>query len=138
MKMKSKTIFLLIIFILLSTFLYPMVLGNWAAITIPALSSLTKNRILHLTIVALNSAIGGLICASILAFPLGYLTRQKPMIVGIALGIVGAGINLYRFPMEFNWYVGTVQLAEYSSFVLGAALFTWCGCRVGLRRITNG
>jgi hypothetical protein len=136
MKMKSKTIFFLITLIFLSTLLYPMVLGNWAAITIPALSSLTKNRILRLTIFALNSATGGLICASILAFPLGCLTRQKPMFIGVVLGIVGAGINIYRFPMEFNWYAGTIQLAEYSAFVLGSVFFTWSGCRVGKRKMT--
>jgi hypothetical protein len=95
---------------------------------------LSRNRILYLTILSLNGAIGALICAFFLALPMGYFTKHKPLITGSALGIVGELITAYRFPIQFDWFVGIITIAEYSAFVLGCVLFSWCGYRVGTRR----
>ena len=138
MKNNWKAILILFSFILLSAWFYPVFLGNWAAMALPSFSSLPKNRILHLAIFSLNGSIGALICAFILAFPMGYFTRHKPIIIGGTLGIVGEMITAYRFPIQFNWFVGIITIAEYAAFILGCVLFTWCGYRVGNRRKRTG
>jgi hypothetical protein len=132
MKANLKTTIILIAFIAIATLLYPIILGNTAAYLIPAYSHLPKNRYLLVTCMTLGSAFGASLCALILAFPLGYLTKNHPLWLGCAFGVLVAGIKFILFPAlfeQFNWFVGTIAIGEDLAFIVASMFFTWWGCQ---------
>jgi hypothetical protein len=141
MRIKWKNIIFLIVFAFLSLWVYPLILGYWTALNIPLLSSLPKNKIIILTGRSIGSAIGVVICAFVLAFPMGYLTKQQPKILGAALGVISTIAYFFLYPtplQEFDWFVGTIAILEHAAFVAGCIVFTVMGCRVATRRLGNG
>lgn len=87
-----------------------------------------------------GAATASVVIAFVLAWPLGYLTKEKPLIVGGALGVVGTGFNLYSFPNvieQFNWFVGTISIIEHLTFIGGCTLFAWWGSIVAKRKMAN-
>jgi hypothetical protein len=137
MKTKLRTTIILIAFVALATWLYPIILGNTAVYLIPSYSLLPKNRYLLVTCMTLGAAIGASLCAFILALPLGYLTKNHPLWQGFAFGVLVVGIKFILFPalfQQFNWFVGTIAIGEDIAFIVASIFFTWWGCRVGNRR----
>ncbi len=137
MKTKLKTTIILIAFVALATLLYPIILGNTTAYLIPSYTLLPKNRYLLLTCMTLGAAIGASLCAFILAFPLGYLTKNHPLWLGFTFGVLVVGIKFILFPAlfkQFGWFVGIIAIGEDIAFVVAAMFFTWWGCQVGNRR----
>ncbi len=141
MKFKWNNIIFLIVFAFLSLWVYPLILGYWSALGIPSLSSLVKNKTIILAGMSIGSAIGGMICAFVLAFPMGYLTKQQPKVLGAALGVISTIAYFFLYPaqlQEFDWFVGTIRVVEHAAFIAGCILFAVLGCRAGNRRLRNG
>jgi hypothetical protein len=127
---KPRSILLLTLFIIFSRWLYPVVQGNWATIYIPLPSNIPRTAFASGAWLSAGAAIGSLICALVLAWPLGYLTKEKPFILGAGLGLVGTGLHIYDFPalfIQFNWFSGTISIIEHLSFLLGCVLFAKWG-----------
>jgi hypothetical protein len=131
MKINLKTFLILLSIIFISNWFYPFFLGYWGAFVVPAFSAFSKNRILFMTIYIACSALGALICASVLSFPMGYITRQKPIFLGGILGVITVICINYKFPTEFNRF----NVSEYLAFAIGCIFFTWYGSQVGSRRV---
>lgn len=138
---KLKTIIIFFVFVALSIWLLPTILGYTAAYLIPLYSHLPKNRYLLLTCMTLGSSVGAILCAFISAFPLGYLTKTHPLWIGCTLGVLGAGIKFILYPaffQEFNWFVGTIAIGEDLAFIFACMFFTWWGCHAGSRKLKTG
>jgi len=141
MKNKWRTVIILFVFVVLSIWLLPTVLGYTAVYLIPSYSHLPKNRYLLLICMTLGSSVGAILCAFICAFPLGYLTKSHPLGLGCTLGVLGAGVKFILFPaffQEVNWFVGTIAIGEDLAFVFACMFFTWWGCRIGDRKVMIG
>jgi hypothetical protein len=141
LKNKWKNIMLLMLFILLSPCVYAAVLGYWVRLEVPLLLLLPKGKVIILAGMLLYSAVGALICAFILAFPMGYLTKQQPKVLGSALGIIGTVAYFILCPFrlqQFNQFTGTITIIEHVSFIVGCILFTMLGYRIGKRKLENG
>ncbi len=139
MKKPTKVITLLIAFSILSTWIYPLVQGLLATLYIPFPSSLPRTQV-AVGVWLSGAATGSVICAFVLAWPLGYLTKESPIIVGGGLGVIGTALNLYRFPsviVQFNWFVGTISIIEYLTFLVGCVLFALWGSVISNRKIAN-
>ena len=141
MKIKWKNIIILILFVFLSTWVYVAIQGCCAALEGPLLLSfLPRNKIIMSAGMLFSSAIGAVISAFILAFPMGYLTKQQPKVLGAALGIMGTIAYCLVCParfQQFDWFV-TSTIVEHAAFIAGCMLFAVLGCRVGNRRLGNG
>jgi hypothetical protein len=142
MKIKWKNIIFLIIFVFLSLWVYPLILGISAAADLPLLSRsfLPRNKFAISATHLFSSVIGAMICAFVLAFPMGYLTKQQPKVLGASLGIIGTIVYFVLYPVwlqQFDWHVGTITIVEHVAFIVGCVLFTVLGCRAGNRRLGN-
>jgi len=125
-----RNILLLILFIVFSRWLYPLIQGNLAAIYIPFTASLPRTAVAGGAWLSGGAAIGSFICALVLAWPLGYLTKERPLMLGAGLGLIGTGLHIYDSPslfIQFNWFSGTISIIEHLSFILGCVLFTKWG-----------
>ena len=141
MKVKWKNIIILILFVFLSTWVYVAIQGICAAFDYPLLLSfLPKNKIIMRVGMLFSSAIGAVISAFILAFPMGYLTKQQPKVLGAALGIMGTIAYFLICPVrlqQFDWFV-TSTIVDHAVFIVGCMLFAVLGCHVGNRKLKNG
>ncbi|MBU5636547.1 hypothetical protein KOM00_07330 [Geomonas sp. Red69] len=140
MNKSTKIIVILIGFTILSTWVYPLIQGLWATLYIPFTSSLPRTKLVCGAWLSAGAATGSVIIAFVLAWPLGYLTKERPFIVGGALGVVGTGLNLYNFPNvieQFNWFVGTISIIEHLTFLVGCMLFAWWGSAIANRKMAN-
>jgi len=140
MNKSTKIIVLLIVFIILSTWVYPLIQGLWAMLYIPFTSSLPRTKLAGGAWLSAGAATASVIIAFVLAWPLGYLTKERPLVVGGALGVVGTGLNLYSFPNvieQFNWFVGTISIIEHITFLIGCTLFAWWGSNIANRKKAN-
>jgi hypothetical protein len=141
MKIKLKNIILLILFVFLSVWVYAAILGCWAVLEVPLLLSLPRNKIIISAGMLFGSAIGAVMSAFVLAFPMGYLTKQLPKVLGGALGIMGTIAYFFICParlQQFDWFVGASTIVEHAAFIAGCMLFAVLGCHVGNRRLGNG
>lgn len=137
MKIEKKAILLLASFIILSKWIYPIVVGLWATMYIPLSSTLAPTAIVRGAWLSAGAGTGALISALVLALPLGYLTKEKPLLIGAGLGLIGTAVHIYDFPsliLQFNWFSGTISIIEHLSFALGCVLFAKWGSVLGSRR----
>ena len=72
------------------------------------------------------------ICAFLLASPLGYLTKEKPIIIGTAFGLITAGFPLIVLITTgikdgFNGFLASIVVVEQLSFVAASILFVCWG-----------
>jgi hypothetical protein len=130
-KQKIKTILLLVLFAAFATWLYPTVVGYLATLYIPLASKLPRTRMIMGTWLSAGGASGAAICAFLLAWPLGYFTKEKPIFIGTAFGLITAGFPLIAFistSMEngFNGFVTSIFAVEQVAFV-AASIFIACG-----------
>ena len=133
MKKPIRDIVLLVTSIILSTWVYPLIQGLWATLYIPITSNLPRTQLAGGAWLSAGAASGSLICALMLAWPLGYLTKGRAMLQGIALGVIGTMIHLYNFPSvikQFNWFVGSISIIEHFTFLIGCTLFASWGSRI--------
>jgi hypothetical protein len=141
MKIKWKNIIILMLFVFLSTWVYVAIQGCCAALEGPLLLSfLPRNKIIMSAGMLFSSAIGAVISAFILAFPMGYLTKQQPKVLGAALGIMGTIAYFLICPVrlqQFDWFV-TSTIVEHAVFIAGCMPFAVLGCHVGNRKLENG
>ena len=82
-----------------------------------------------------GGASGAAICAFLLAWPLGYFTKEKPIIIGTAFGLITAGFPLVVFistSMEggFNGFFTSIFVVEQVAFVAASIFFACWGSRV--------
>jgi hypothetical protein len=88
LKIKPKTILLLFLFAVLAASFYPTVVGYLATLYIPLASKLPRTRMIMGIWLSAGGATGAAICAFLLAWPLGYVTKEKPIIVGAGFGLI--------------------------------------------------
>ena len=141
MKKQIKTILFLIVSIIFSIWLHPTVVGLWATVYIPYTHIFPRTHFFIGAWLSLGAASGAAICALLIALPLGYLTKEKPIIVGSALGIITTAINVVIFSSildEFNWFVGIITFAEHLSFILSCIVFARWGSYLATKKLRNG
>jgi hypothetical protein len=97
LKIKAKTILLLFLFAALAARFYPTVVGYWATLYIPLASKLPRTQMIMGLWLSAGGASGAAICAFLLAWPLGYFTKEKPIIVGAAFGLITTVFPLVAF-----------------------------------------
>ena len=132
-----RNILLLILFIIFSRWLYTLFQGYWATLYIPFTSSLPRTAFAGGAWLSAGAAFGSLICALVLAWPLGYLTKESPLVFGAGLGLIGTALHIYDFPalfIQFNWFSGTISIVEHLSFISGCVLFAKWGSNISKRR----
>lgn len=135
MKRSVKTILLLILFVAIATWIYPIILGYWATLYIPLTSKFPRTRMMSGTWLSAGGASGAAICAFLAAWPLGYLTKEKPIIIGVAFGLITAAFPLLVFITTsiregFNGFVTSIFAVEQVAFVAASVFFACWGSRV--------
>jgi hypothetical protein len=141
LKRNIKTILLLIFFVAFATWIYPIIVGYWATFYIPLASKLPRTRMISGAWLSAGGASGAAICAFLAAWPLGYLTKEKPIIVGTALGLITAGLPLSVFITTciqegFNGFVTLIFVVEQLTFVAACIVFTCWGSHIA-RKMTS-
>jgi hypothetical protein len=132
---------LLIVSIVFSTWLYPTVVGLWATVYIPYTHIFPRTHFFIGAWLSLGAASGAAICAFIIALPLGYLTKEKPIIIGSTFGVIATAIHVVIFSSildEFNWFVGSITIAEHLSFILSCIVFARLGSYLATKKFQNG
>jgi len=132
---KIKAILLLVLFAAFAAWLYPTIVGYWATLYMPLASKLPRTRMITGAWLSTGGASGAAICAFMLAWPLGYFTKEKPIIIGTAFGLIAAGIPLIAFissSMEegLNGFVTSIFAVEQVAFVAASIFFARWGSRV--------
>lgn len=135
MNQKHKSLFILLVFIVLSYWAYPIVHGYLSAYYIPAFSKIPRdlfrgNSCLFITVA---SSLCSVFCAFILAFPMGYFTQYRPFLMGILLSLSACLINFIQYPdlvIQFQWFVAIIRLGEYLSLILSSCIFSYMGFKL--------
>ena len=139
MKIKAKTILLLFLFAALAARFYPTVVGYWATLYIPLASELPRTRMIREICLSAGGASGAAICAFLLAWPLGYFAKEKPITVGATFGLITAVFPLVAFistSMEsgFNGFHTLLFVTEQVAFVAASILFACWGSRMANKK----
>ncbi|MCM0081860.1 hypothetical protein L4X63_09685 [Geomonas sp. Red32] len=142
MKHPVKVILLLILFAALATWLYPTVIGYWATLYIPLASKLPRTRIAQTAWLSAGGASGAAICAFLLAWPLGFIIREKPIIIGSVFGVLSAVFPWIAFIATisengFNGFVTTIFVTEQITFIVGSICFTYLGSRFSTKKASR-
>jgi len=143
LKLKAKTILLLFLFAALAARFYPTVVGYLATLYIPLTSKLPRTRMIMGIWLSAGGASGAAVCAFLLAWPLGYFTKEKPIIVGAAFGLISALFPLVAFismNMEggFNGFFTSIFVTEQVAFV-AVSIYSACrGSRVANKNNPKG
>jgi hypothetical protein len=140
LKRTIKTILLLVFFVALAMWMYPTVVGYLATLYIPITSKLPRTRIVSGAWLSAGAASGAIICAFLLAWPLGYLTKEKPIIIGTAFGVITAGFPLTVFITSSiqdgsNGFVTSIFAVEQLTFVIASVFFVCWGSHVANKMI---
>ena len=119
----KRTIIWFTLFCLISTTIYALVVGYWAAYIFPIV------QLMHIWPsiwpLVLMGITGAVTAAVILATPLALLTKQKSLILGLSLGVVTIAHLLALAPLtEFNSKLWWVHIGEYLIFILSCSLIT--------------
>src|ERR1039457_490714 len=141
MKKQIKIILLLHVSIAFSTLLSPTVVGLWATVYIPYTHIFPRTHFFSGAWLSIGAASGAAICAFIIALPLGYLTKEKPIIVGSALGIIATAIHVVIFSSiidVFSWFNGIITFVEHLSFILSCIVFARWGSYLATKKLLNG
>lgn len=142
MKQKIKSILLLVLFAAFATWLYPTVVGYWATLYIPLASKLPRTRMIMGTWLSAGGASSAAICAFLLAWPLGYFTKEKPIIIGIAFGLITIAFPVIAFietiiESGFSGFVTSIFVVEQLTFVAASVFFVCWGSRVAKKMTTQ-
>ena len=143
MKIQAKTILLLFLFAVLAARFYPTVVGYLATIFIPLASKLPRTRMIMGLWLSAGGAGGAAICAFLLAWPLGYFTKEKPIIVGAAFGLITTVFPLVAFILmnmegRFNGFVTSIFASQQIAFIAVSIYSTCWGSRVAKKNNPTG
>lgn len=131
-----KTILTVCAFVALAIWLYPAILSISAVILTPLYPYLPKTRATLVSVMVSGASVGAILSAALCGFPLGFLTRQRPLVIGGVLGVAGAGTKYLLYPgfiEDFDWFIGSIALGEDLVFLLAALYFTRLGSRLANR-----
>lgn len=89
-----------------------------------------------------GGACSAAICAFLLAWPLGYLTKENPIIVGIAFGLISTALPVIAFietiiENGLNGFVTSILVVEQLTFVAVSVLSACWGSRVAKKMTTQ-
>lgn len=134
---------LLIFFIAFGTWIYPIVVRNWATLYIPLTHNLPRTPVVVGAWLSAGGASGAAICAFLLAWPLGYLTKEKPVIIGVTFGLITSGLPIFVLITTsindgFNGFIASIVAVEQLSFLAASVLFAYWGSHVGNKMTRRG
>ncbi|MBU0533285.1 MAG: hypothetical protein KJ887_00595 [Candidatus Omnitrophica bacterium] len=115
---KLYFIFLLVVVSLFLIFLYVLLAGLSASISISFLNK--EYGVLNLVIMRAFAVIASVVAGFIVAFPMGYFTRKKSILYGFAMPLIGM-ITLFQ-----PWKYDSLQLIIWA-YLEWIALFLSCG-----------
>lgn len=129
---------MLLVFIVISSIAYAWVQGFISAFLLPFLSyfKLSSGVLITAVIVAAN-LLGSFIVFLLLAFPLGYLTKEKHVLFG---ALLGAGLVSILFILALieggfhSWYLVFITAVQYAGILMSAVVAAKMGFQVRASR----
>jgi hypothetical protein len=129
----------LLALIAISPMVYAWVQGFISGFLLPFLSYFKlSNGLLITAVIITANLLGSFIVFLLLAFPLGYLTKDKHMLFGVLLGVglVSILFILALFEGGFHsWYLVFITAAQYAGILMSAVVAAKMGFQVRASRV---